>query len=65
MTRIPCGANFLCVTLLTIALSGCLTTVPFAGSSVTPLPEAANTASNARLRVVSGEGVVRAIPEKN
>jgi hypothetical protein len=58
----------LCAALLTIALGGCLTTTTapgaFGGSSVTPFPEAKKTASNARLRVVSREGVVRAIPQK-
>ncbi|MDR0736507.1 MAG: hypothetical protein LBF51_06715 [Zoogloeaceae bacterium] len=65
MIPIRRSAGFLCMALLGIALSGCLTTTALiTGPSVTPVPEAENTASNARLRVVSNEGVVRAIPKK-
>jgi hypothetical protein len=65
---------FLCIPLLSLALGGCLTTSTtpggsggsgvFSGPSVTPFPEAKKTASNARLRVVSREGVVRAMAQK-
>lgn len=65
MIRIYRGAGFLCLALLGIALGGCLTTTSLISSpSVTPVLEAKKTASNARLRVVSSEGVVRAIPQK-
>ncbi|MDR1349357.1 MAG: hypothetical protein LBJ59_00995 [Zoogloeaceae bacterium] len=65
MIRIPCRAKYLRITLLSAVLGGCLTTTSLTGAPVTPVAEVANTASNARLRVVSAEGVVRAIPSKD
>jgi hypothetical protein len=63
MTRVT--PNLLCIALLAVALGGCLTTSSFiAVPSVTPIKEVDNTASNARLRVVSSVGAVRAVSGK-
>jgi hypothetical protein len=59
--------HFVQIILLTAFLGGCLTTTTTLTSGptpVTPIAEAAKTASNARLRVVGSKGVVRAASGK-
>ncbi|MDR2364850.1 MAG: hypothetical protein LBD68_03220 [Zoogloeaceae bacterium] len=57
--------HLLCIGLLAAVLGGCLTTSSLTvAPPVTPIAEVDQTASNARLRVVSGAGVVRAASGK-